>query len=564
MEPIKTSPKSLFDAWNCYIVEVQTQQSERQAYMTIARTKTAIIRYLLPYWGLPPFSKTNLTRQENGQALDFMRKIELEQLQLGLVAQDHVFKANQIPDRLQRTYRAALNRFLLWCQKQDWFQAAVGGEPKLVQPLKPPKRSAEEIRKNKRNLQAYDMPYEYALGVVKGDVINPKLQRELNAYRRFRLAPDLPAFKPVKPITVDQELATIHQVLGWLYRFCGVSNDELSLNCIAPYAESNSPDAEKATQQGISLVSDYITWLQTPLAEGGRGSTNKHYELEVMAVLLNVARFIYRHEVSQNQSIALIQALKKLKRQQYSLSLQQSEQRVPANAKDRVTEWKEVLAIVEHLRSECLPRALLKNQTRKQPIQYGHLRPLTAIAQSYQKFLLFALMSYIPPNRPQVYRNLIIKQDNVIPQADWSGYLYQNDKSWYMSFWQDAKADPPLKIPNFEYPDGRCFYQYLQEWLIEYVYIDPKGDHYEVNGLRQAFEPQHPYLFTRKNGERYKQTTELTKIVRETSYGITGKTLALRQLSTLFNAQIQQSELETSEVARRLAQKFIDSYPVFE
>ena len=221
-------------------------------------------------------------------------------------------------------------------------------------------------------------------------------------------------------------------------------------------------------------------------------------------------------------------------------SEQQEESQQP-----EVTDWVEILRIVEQLRAECQSRLLLENQTRKSAVTLGPLRSLSAIAQAYQRFLLFALMSYLPPDRQQTYRNLVAVDALSITTEDASRACYRQRDYWYLHL-VSTKARPEhlIKIPNIQYPEGRCFYQYLQEWLSEYVYDVHEDEKQQISGLRQALSPQHPYFFTKKGGAKYRFSTELSQIIRDTSTRLSGKSLRPHAFRRLFIKKIKQFSVE--------------------
>jgi hypothetical protein len=112
---------------------------------------------------------------------------------------------------------------------------------------------------------------------------------------------------------------------------------------------------------------------------------------------------------------------------------------------------------VEALRAECVPRLPIEQQTRKQALSFGPLRALPAIAQSYQRFLLCALMSYLPPRRQQEYRELLVEPKPSLQLDAFSGYLYTENNLWYLVTCGRKEGRTrgqafQLQIPNIQYP----------------------------------------------------------------------------------------------------------------
>jgi hypothetical protein len=589
MVPLENKLESLFDIWSLYASYINASLPREQAYTKLAQAKTAIMRYTLPQWGLTPPQGNKLTAWEIEQAFELMQRIKPEQLQSALLVQHQLFEEQQVPERIRRTYRAALNQLLAWCQEQAWFSSELATEPQTLKPPKKVRRSAQDLRKPRDNpREERNQPfsgYKYALGSVKGDTVNPQLQRELDDFAAFRLQPDLPTFQAVRPRTVERELASIRQLLGWLYRVKEYSIELLSLNQIIPYVDKASPEqTEQVGQEVRALADEYMRWRRSRQKDELEKFLTSNPDTSTFSTFLSVAKFVYRKEISlaaeshlreDRQELPLITklkaslkawTLKQPKKKPKRSRPEENSLKPELTGEPELTGWTEILAIVEQLRAECQPRLLLENQTRKKAMSFGPLRSLSAIAQSYQRFLLFALMSYLPPARQQTYRNLLAvnAQPSSIKEA--SSACYQQGKHWYLRF-LDSKpgSEHLIKIPNLQYPGGRCFYQYLQEWLDEYSYEAANGDRTKINGLRQVLQPHHPYFFTKKTGEKYLHAPELSHLVRDMAYRLTKKSLTPDTFRALFLKSIKQAAVEKpppsfKALRSQIADKYLDIY----
>ena len=498
-----------------------------------------------------------------------MARVSLEQLQSALLRQHQIFEQQQVPDRIRRTYRSALKLLLAWCQQQEWFSAAMEGEQKLLLPPKRSKRSAQELHVHKKNVNE-DEPgiqsYRYGLGAVEGDFINEKLQKELDDFIEFRTNPPLQGFRPVKASTLERELAGIRLILGWLHRNQARPMEDLSLTHIVPLVPLNASDKQASTEaivDGIMEAYSYINWLKAEPIQGGRGLKTQQVDLSNLKIFRSVAMFIYHQQIPPDkqsqpkqwlEEIPIIRSFNKVIRglqAHVSNKAKLSDQTPLAKT---ISTWSEVLVFVEKLRSECVPNLPIARQTRKQPVSLGPSRSLSAIAQCYQRFLLCALMSYMPPQPQQEYRSLVIDQNHCLNLEECSGYLYKKDDRWYMTILDRKQSltnrhrEYHSEIPNIEYTDGRYFYQYLQEWLYEYTYVDTEGQERKTNGLRAALQPQHAYLFMKKSGEKYKNPTELSRLIRDAAYRLTGKTINPLRFRHLFIGYVSEKMSEQTEL----------------
>lgn len=627
-----TRPQSLFDVWVLYQEAIRATQLEQQANATLAQTQTALVRHVLLGLGFPVPKRRKLTNLEIVAALSFGKQVSLEQFSKARYIQQEVFEELEVPSNSQRNYRAALNKMLTWCEQQSWWDTVVTSEQQLTLPGKQ-KRSTVDIQITNRTYKDEQgkplQEYKYGLGAVSGDEIPQKLLSELDAFKRFRTNPDGSNLKQVvKESTLDKDLKHIRLILGWLYRIRGIPLAELSFKQIVLLVflkpgedqESVRAKAQVAAQQVFELANDYIKWLKaSPKAERpearGRGIESTHTEDSVLDTFLLVAEFIYRQENESNQRVrAKNITVVKLLRQQISAAkgLTESSSCVSAQSK-KILEWSEFLAFVERLRQECHPRLVGKGSSSEINISVDYTRTLPAIAYSYQCFLLAALMSYIPPQRQQIYRNLRIPYPGASPQkflinsnnqgkqkdeenlntglllfpevrttevhhkdyplapAGVSGYLYKEASLWYIHLFPDEYKtgknyeELSIKVPNIQYPDGRYFYQYLEEWLFEYTYQNKKGVVKNLKGLRQVFNPQHEYLFTQKEGKRYTHPTNFSNLLRVPAYMITGKVVAPDSLRKMFTKHFSsiESKLITPDNLKKKDQVWDENYDVW-
>jgi hypothetical protein len=104
-----------------------------------ATLKTALVKYTLPGYGLPP----NATKSE---AVDFFNKIPIHQFQNALVVQQQVFDSLSVDGGIQRTYRSALKKMLDWCSSQPWWSSALSNSAIISQPRKRHRGSVNQVR----------------------------------------------------------------------------------------------------------------------------------------------------------------------------------------------------------------------------------------------------------------------------------------------------------------------------------------------------------------------------------------------------------------------------------
>lgn len=563
-----TKPLSLFDIWNLYEREISANQPQEKAQATLSRTKTALLRYTIPGWGFAMSKGGKLTNWETETALKYMKGISLTQFQAAYQIQQEVFDLQQVPSNSQRTYRAALKKLLEWCEEQPWWLKSGSISEKRFSSPKKQSKTAVDIRvtnrKYKNSQGELIQPFKYGLGSVDDETIPKSLQKELDDFKQFRTETNSShSTGKVRESTVKQELKQIKLILGWLYRYHyqGISLAEMSLRYIivgTPLKSNFDKDiAEQANNDAkytMSLACDYILWLKADSkvkipGNQGRGIESQYTEVSVLKTFLLVAKFL-RHDERSSVVRLLKNELTKTQQEAREHPLVKEESK-------KWLDWDEFLTLVEQLRKECNPRVLQECQSPDSSNNFGNLRSLSAIANSYQRFIFTALLSYLPPQRQQIYRELEL--NNPINYANIddreqllgiSGCLFKEKDTWFIYLLSDTYQmerqynNLKFSVPNISYLDGRDFYQYLNEWMVEYTYQSHYGVLEKVNGLRQVFKPQHNFLFAKKNGKNYVHPTEFSNLLRIPACRISDRALTPVLLKYMFLTYIIKNQVK--------------------
>lgn len=545
-----SAPQSLFDVWNLYQLEVRETETKQKASVTLSLVKSALIRYTLPGWGFEASDQKRVNAWESYCGFTFMKKIDLHQIPQVLEIQQQVFEQQQVPLDVQRNYRAALRRFLHWCQKQSWWQHH-------------DQTTADTLNRcteaNSRGEQVKPQRPKYALGAIEGDFVPQSLQDELDEFRVFRRN------QKVKESTLDKDLRQIRLVLGWLHRFKGIPLADLSLRQMITLVNLDSPDIEQTKQaetiayQNLELANEYIHWLGI-VKEDNLDALAKDRSLytgvDVLRIFLIVAQFIYRDRpystpeliaVNQHQDVPVVQLLRqKLSETQATANKRKSDQQIL----EEIPNWTDYLAFVEQMRHRCTVGVVHAFPLTKHDTNPSIYRELAKIAYSYQCFILAAFFCYFPPVRQQVWRNLQLHSSMVNNKIDASerseisGKISKNVEGWSLFLYKiPLYRSPILNVPNINYSDGRNFHQYLNEWLFEFEYKTQEGVN-KINGLRQVFNPQHKYLFTQQNGKPFIYATNFSKLLRTVSSKSSNELYTPELVRRMFMAYISKTDNE--------------------
>ncbi|MBM0745626.1 hypothetical protein JOY44_29850 (plasmid) [Phormidium sp. CLA17] len=556
--PQPQPPRSLLDALLAYESHVQSTMPPKQATAAWAQVRTALWRYTLPGWGLPSPQGQRLSPAEYEQGLQLLQQLPFKRLQEAPGVQERLFEQLAVAGNSRRTYRWALQRLMTWCQQQGWLETALVAEP--ASRVRQHRRSANDVRLTTRRARQ-----RYRL--VEAEQ-SEALRQELALFTQFLTGAGAEERDSmgVSAATAQQYLHQVERFLGWLHSEGGVPLQELSLRQLVVGSASSlgreQPvlPSEAEAERVVALVQAYLEWLRTPQEEhlDGRSEAvqSPYTALRVINALFAVVRFVYRQDSVAGEQEAepaqvTIAALQELRKVVYAQL--KTHQAVSDESKKRL-EWPEFLNLVETLRGECVSQLHQSTQSKQGGVTLAPPRSLTAIAQSYQRFLLFAFLAYMPPRRSNELRKLTFSQlprpHRPVRKAQAldgeASVLYPDQQGWWIKR-VDQKLKGPrspdlVLVPNLSYTDGRCFYQYLEEWLLHYVYQDGRGKTVAVPGLRSCFNPHHQRLFTLKKGEPYPDAVSFSKLLRFPAYRFTGKALDFHTVRGIYAAYSKHKE----------------------
>lgn len=509
-----------------YEAEVKAGTPDK-ASATLHQLQTALIRYTLPGWGLPHPRTSRVSAKEIQAARTFMKKISLEQLNNALEVQANVYEQLEVPSSSQRTYRHALKKLLKFCDDQNWWHSELKVERR---PLKK-KDYAKDVRTTQRKRQEY-----YALGAVKGDAIPKALQKQLQDFEEF-LSKDLKQ----APTSVKWALQGAYQGLGWLYRYENVPLDELGLETLIQFvpfrtAIDNLParlelaeqllrqeelrrEAMRAADSTEVRLRKYLSWLRK------ERKAHPRTEYAFLRTCLNVAKFLYRfetdrHEVANYDDVPIVKRIRVLIQ---DVSKRQRTAPSPIDISKKWLPWGDWLKVVETLRKKCYQASYIDEKPG-----------LFRIAHSLQRYLICAFFTYMPPMRQQVIRSLEVGRSLLWEGDRWYIYLTPSD-------YKTGKAYGEFKceVPNPDFGDGTCFYDYIDAWLYDCSKLPRLGELNLPEGLRTTYKPEHNFFFTQRNREPMQQHT-LSGYIQQAAYRITGQAVTPHLLRDMFVSHLME------------------------
>lgn len=522
-------PDNTEEALQLYYQDVTRNHGDKKSGEIISQTNTCVNKYCLPSWGFPGFSGTKATREELRNAVDFRRRLRVEDLKLLLSAFDDTVEKLGCSNSIRYTYRSRLNDFLEWCESQPWFPS---NSPTVkFKDRCPTNRYMGYGGADKVRLTDRDRLEDYGL---KKDEIPDFLATQLKEFTRFRTNANYPhrLEDAVKSRSCENQIKYIKLILGWHYRYRNIPLDSLSLSILVPPLGTVIPHYPFP----INDLEDVVDYVDTWLCEfldfliHERNCKSPHTTCHTCMCVTVVAKFIFL-KLGAKDHYHNIPVITLLHRRASGFAKEIPGHQPVSDLSKKWLDLPDVIEfIVEPLRLECQRRYAT-----------GTLRTVTSVMQSVQRYCLWGCLTYLAPRRQQewgkarVTLSCPIERPNVIPASGfvhplpssavryeerYFPYLYYNDEGkWILDLppesYKTGKTHgyQMIEIPNRRFRDGRCFYDYLEMWLYGYFFypdgtLGSGGTNLDYSlpqlpplmGGRYSFPVNHSYCFTKYNG----------------------------------------------------------------
>lgn len=343
-----------------------------------------------------------------------------------------------IKDGTLKNYRSSLFQFLDWLSSQDWYQ-------EVVQPIDIPKY-APRLRKlgvdrHKRargRKQAGANPY----GLKKHE-LTPLLQEQLGflfAYLTNEWVRKQKGDKKIKEVTWEGYLENILWFLGWFKNFMKFDISDLDITLMAE----------------PSILNEYIEWHF--IVKGNGYSQARQAAISA----LNIAKW-KNHKKSKLGKFADCPEVLKIQEIISQLNVKTDRRTSSAEAlEEKLLTLEQCQEVVEHLRCCCAERTF-----------DGSKRPINAIIDSWQDYMIVAILTYTPVRQSEI-RQLQIDKN-----------LRRNEDGWWVKLEPADHKTGSSTGKNREYPLFPC---HLKERLTKHL------DLY-VNKWRPLANLAHNYLF---------------------------------------------------------------------
>lgn len=483
---------------------------------------TALCRYTLPSFAKIKRPKgKRMSNRDQLRMIEEAKSIEIKKPEEVSQKQQKYFDKINFPKEDRYSYESRINSFV------DFILMREGEQ----------KSSADNKGKprNKSKYNANLIESKRRLGPVLAlDKYPDHLEKELIDYENFLLnSPDLDIRSKN---TAKNNIYAVKKLLGWLYLTKKISYEEISLSKIVPFVklynyrpnqQDQSVDCKEfwmnfayqklqAEWQCKDIGLNLVRWLKDFFRER---DLNPCSIVSEICKVINVAKYIYRKETDvavndEFEDVPVVTILKKL-RNAYDKEAKVLRKLKNQNTDGKMLPWEKLLDLLE------IKRQLFEHQTYKDGRKVVKMHIL---ADDLQRFLMLACFTIMPPDRKRTFVELTYGKTlqhglydekflhftpiDQMANPKEAKYYIRLEKGEYKT-WKTYGVWTG-EIPNKEFPDGKRFYDYWNQWFFD-GYVDKDGN---KHGYRDALNPQTDRVFVNQNGDAIAAGSFTDKIKR--------------------------------------------------
>ena len=551
--------ESIADALFVYKKHLESTETIISATQIYDLTLTSLTRYTLPGWGHPAPVGRKPTTIEKEAALTYLANTSVNKLEEALEIQEKVFEGlNATNDQYIKqkyAYTSRLRKFIEWVKQVG----LIKGSKELKSNRTEAFHRGHGNTNEKRTTDRKALP-TYTLKPKDAPVC---LVAEMEQIKKFLVDDIYPGrkFEPLKEDVANKYIKLLYKISGWYISTHSFSGD-FSLNLLVPEPKHKRKmnrnefldEAEETAEYIEKWICELINFLQTE-------RKNKPASISSMLVPINqLIKYRYLRDTQKND-FKDIPAMDVIRNYLNIFAKKTNKLRQEETFDDSLS-WLDLPDVITKI---VLP---LKNQTNYRNKNY-RLRKITTIADSFADFIIWGLFTFRPPRRQQEWRgmkiglscsiisdeppnfpeNLVIHPLPLDRDKDLGyGYLYKTvNGKWFKDTpsqsYKTGKtyASQQLEIPNPKFPDGKCFYDYLEAYLYGY-YRDKKGNWLSGSqltykdltkrpqqgqwySLRMAHNPQHNFIFFGSDKVQPYTNSTFENMFSTLANGLTGKML---------------------------------------
>ncbi len=568
------------------VKEISDEQMATRAKTELKMLETALRLTLVPALGGPIPSGERSSPEEVAASSRFLQTLPVEKLRDALHHQKQYFNSTNAEGNFRRRHKCSLKKLVSWVEESGWFGSKTSEETNQKKRLPLYQKRLTDLHAMKAVSIGKVRRVEKGIEIVlrdQGSENNPlapeeTLLSEINPYLNSQLN-DLFLFltekltNKVREVTALERVNEVCRTLGKLLKQ-GHRLVDLSLECLVKPVKLKI-EFPKGTGEQVIRDLAYQKWRADQEARSEAEQLKKRVEedlnsryrlrgfgevqtkekitakarISILEAWVAVTKYTFRDETDTYEfddfgDIPAIRVLRKIRRQLDKEG--KKEKRVVPRALKSVS-WEKMLWVVEQVRQEYHHSV------------DGQGNPLSDKDRAIrlQKFLVLSFLSLIPPLRQRSFRELVVGRtlrkgmvvgEDFIPidqmenpeQALWHICLAPSDYKTgdTYGYWYGAVGD-------FLYPDGRCFYKYLELWMeTERTHLNPKSN----------------YLFIQETTGKQHTSSSMCQLVRSTVYRLTGVPVTPQCLRSMFVTHLKRlgvtdKELEAIALAMQHSKK---------
>ncbi|WP_081972609.1 site-specific integrase [Leptolyngbya sp. KIOST-1] len=355
-------PVSLFDVLELFNSSAPARSNPK----LVGNLKTVLRKYILPNYGLSPLS---LKQEECLVAsLKSLKFRDFKNVEFYLLK-----TATSVSKGTLANYKSVLSRFLSWAQDQAWYHDAAGTYDGQLAPRLRTDYSLKRARRGKGRPRAAN-PHS-----LKAHELNSTLVKQIEQFHNFLTAPEIPKRqdRPLREVTYKSYELSIRLFGGWLHKVQDLPLDEIRLEMMADR----------------DWLDDFIAW-------GINERKNSYgWAIVTSAAALNVAKWQHykRSKQAKYRDIEEIEDIRAL-----MIQISHKREREPKRTiskevlAEKLITLEQCIEVVNYLRKCCAPQLsrLIRGEGKRNVA--GGKRSDLAIMQSWQRYLLIAILTYCP------------------------------------------------------------------------------------------------------------------------------------------------------------------------
>lgn len=524
--------------------------------LALSNFRTSLIRYTLPILGfvLSSSSVKRLHQKDIEYAKQFLSSIELsDDLSNNLKkAQNNLLDAMSLSFANKRHQRQNLSKFIQFLVDKNLLNNLENKDhpkPKRIRNLTvdlglyEKNKIKDSLRYAKNKLILSLRPEDYLDDYPSNQTELRRIEKELNELYEFEL-------KEKRKVSADQTIEYLKRIYGWQYKthkdltqisfknFIKVINSPIDISSFKSIDEYfiAKGKAEYLAKQEAKRLIKFLNKFFADYNINGASSRNQY-----IGCLISLAKYLHQEvtdfEMAEDYNdIPVIRTLRVFRRK----SKKETKKITP----DVIT-WEIVMKALYEIKDRA-DRTHYEERSRTSGNIIKRKIGDERRAKLLQDFLILGFLTLVPPCRVRIIRDLRIGETlkhGVFEKGIFIDISKLEDKSaakYYIHLQpEDYKTGSYYgewlgEFPNFQFPDGKTFYSYL--------------DKYIYSGFRDALVKDSQYLFVAPRKLSPFTTKDISIKIQQLFLSSTNYKISPHKLRTIFRTYLTNQKATSDEL----------------